>query len=515
MRSHLIKIFESNVIEHFPQDLNNNTLQKVLPLAIIKKREASATRARMKRQKEKEQQKANRLQKNREFKELQMKNKNEHENQEVSKIKKSTEIEQIMLSLDQKEIIVQGGWLNDEHMDYFNQFLKNCSDYKPEETWKLQRLEYIKPIPEDKKHIQILHSTQHWICSYYDRKNLFIYDSLNKKELHSDHEKFLRQLFPTYPFNERPVKFPTVQKQPNGNDCGVFAIAFAISLLFNIKPEKVRYDHSLMRSHLINIFESNMIEHFPQDLNNNTLQKVLPLAIIKKREALATRARMKHQKEEQQKANQLQKNREFKELQMKNKNEHENQEVSKTKKSTEIEQIMLSLDQKEIIVHGGWLNDEHMDYFNQFLKNCSDYKPEETWKLQRLEYIKPIPEDKKHIQILHSTQHWICSYYDRKNLFIYDSLNKKELHSDHEKFLRQLFPTYPFNERPVKFPTVQKQPNGNDCGVFAIAFAISLLFNIKPEKVRYDHSLMRSHLIKIFESNMIEHFPQDLNNDTL
>jgi len=33
MRSHLIKILESNVIEHFPQDLNYNAPLKILPLA--------------------------------------------------------------------------------------------------------------------------------------------------------------------------------------------------------------------------------------------------------------------------------------------------------------------------------------------------------------------------------------------------------------------------------------------------------------------------------------------------
>lgn len=52
----------------------------------------------------------------------------------------------------------------------------------------------------------------------------------------------------------------------------------------------------------------------------------------------------------------------------------------------------------------------------------------------------------------------------------------------------------------------QQQPNCNDCDVFEVAFATSLLFNIKPEKVKYDVSLMRSHLIKM-KSNVIEHFP--------
>lgn len=73
------------------------------------------------------------------------------------------------------------------------------------------------------------------------------------------------------------MKFPTVQHQSNSNDCGVFAIAFAISLLFNIKPDKVRYDSRLMRPHLLNIFESNVIEHFPQDSQYDAcVQNVLP-----------------------------------------------------------------------------------------------------------------------------------------------------------------------------------------------------------------------------------------------
>lgn len=64
----------------------------------------------------------------------------------------------------------------------------------------------------------------------------------NNKKLHKHHEQFLNRLFPTYDFHKCPVKFPTVQQQPNSDDCGVFAIALAISLLFNIKPEKVKYE---------------------------------------------------------------------------------------------------------------------------------------------------------------------------------------------------------------------------------------------------------------------------------
>ena len=129
----------------------------------------------------------------------------------------------IILSSEQKHIIAQGEWLNDTHMEHFNHLLRNCSDYRPVETWQLYFLHTIQPISESKKHIQILYSSSginasdgHWVCSYYDRKNLFIYDPLNQKKLHNNHKELLKQLFPTYPFQKRPVRFPVVQYQPNG-----------------------------------------------------------------------------------------------------------------------------------------------------------------------------------------------------------------------------------------------------------------------------------------------------------
>lgn len=137
----------------------------------------------------------------------------------------------------------------------------------------------------------------HWVCSYYDGKNIFIYDSLNNKTLHDYQKQFLVRLFLTYNFDRYPVKFPTVQHQPNSNDCEVFAIAFAISL-FNIKPDKVRYDSRLMRPHLLNIFELNVIEHFPQDSQYDAcVQNVLSLEVIRRREVKAARKRAKRENE--------------------------------------------------------------------------------------------------------------------------------------------------------------------------------------------------------------------------
>lgn len=184
-------------------------------------------------------------------------------------------------------------------MDYFAQLLQNCSDYKPVETWRIQCPDTIHSLSENRKHIQILHSSAslldgHWVCRFYDMKNIFIYDSLNNKRMHKHHEIFLKRLFSTYPFDTCPVQFPTVQHQPNSNDSGVYAITFAISLLYNIKPENIKYNHSLMRSHFLKIFEINTIEHFPQD-SRYAVHKVLPLAVVKLRETDAARKRKERQ----------------------------------------------------------------------------------------------------------------------------------------------------------------------------------------------------------------------------
>jgi len=81
----------------------------------------------------------------------------------------------ITLMSEERNIIVDGEWLTDVHMEHFQNLLQNCSEYTPVETWRVQLLDTIQPVPIDKKHIQILHSSSgpsdgHWVCSYYDKK---------------------------------------------------------------------------------------------------------------------------------------------------------------------------------------------------------------------------------------------------------------------------------------------------------------------------------------------------------
>ena len=51
--------------------------------------------------------------------------------------------------------------------------------------------------------------------------------------------------------------------QPNTNDCGVYAIAFAVSLAFDKEPAHLHYDKSKMRTHLMNCINSGILTEFP------------------------------------------------------------------------------------------------------------------------------------------------------------------------------------------------------------------------------------------------------------
>ena len=59
----------------------------------------------------------------------------------------------------------------------------------------------------------------------------------------------------------------------------------------------------------------------------------------------------------------------------------------------------------------------------------------------------------------------------------------------------------------VKVLNTQKQCNGSDCSVFAIANAYELCCGFDPCKVKFDHKLIRQHLAKCLETQHMSRFP--------
>lgn len=187
-----------------------------------------------------------------------------------------------LLTDEDKSKILDGSCLHDTHVDKFHSMVCDETIFEPRCTLYLQNIllcpdsERLKSVPRSVMHLQLLHSCDdlckncingHWICSFYDTKAIYIYDSMNNKNLHYCNEKFLRKLFPY--FDEISIYFPKVQNQNNSTDCCVFAIAFAVSLIYQKNPAKINYDSALLRQHLYQMFENNHIMHFPVIRDNN------------------------------------------------------------------------------------------------------------------------------------------------------------------------------------------------------------------------------------------------------
>ena len=65
-----------------------------------------------------------------------------------------------------------------------------------------------------------------------------------------------------------------------------------------------------------------------------------------------------------------------------------------------------------------------------------------------------------------------------------------------------------YPEIVLHFVDCQRQNGTNDCGLFAIAFAVSICYGNLPEKFRYAQHEMRKHLFKCLNNGMIEEFPK-------
>ena len=107
-------------------------------------------------------------------------------------------------------------------------------------------------------------------------------------------------------------------------------------------------------------------------------------------------------------------------------------------------------------------------------------------------------------QILHDDNHWIlvstvdCQPYSVK---VYDSLFRGQLSPNIQKQTAAILRSEA-TEITFSVQSVQQQPNVNDCGVFAIAFLVDLLFKVHPGQFNVED--MRPHLHESLLRGMFE-----------
>ena len=112
------------------------------------------------------------------------------------------------------------------------------------------------------------------------------------------------------------------------------------------------------------------------------------------------------------------------------------------------------------------------------------------------------------IQILHTGgNQWVCVSSigcEDGVVNLYDSPFHGVIIDDLELQVRNLLGN---KFKKIYVMPVQQQPNGSDCGVFAIAFATSFIYTLTPHVPQFHVSQMRPHLSACLKANVITPFP--------
>lgn len=129
----------------------------------------------------------------------------------------------------------------------------------------------------EKSVVFIIFCENHWITlsRKNNEKEWSIYDSLNSIE----NLKFVKDVLRKIVGKEKQViiNLVKVQNQVNSNDCGLFAIAFTISLCLGKNPADIFYFQSKMRAHYNNCIEIDDFKEFPfiDNSANQVIDKIL------------------------------------------------------------------------------------------------------------------------------------------------------------------------------------------------------------------------------------------------
>ena len=167
--------------------------------------------------------------------------------------------------MDDYHSLKNGDWLTDNLINVAQTILKKSHPHVGglQTTTKGEVLSFDI---ESGEFVQILNiARSHWItvstigCS---PGVVNVFDSLPNIDLPIRGKEQIASIICT-PKKKFVLHFQAVQTQVGGDDCGVFSIAFAVSLCFGLDPKATFYNQSLLRTHYINCLTNGVVTPFP------------------------------------------------------------------------------------------------------------------------------------------------------------------------------------------------------------------------------------------------------------
>ena len=164
---------------------------------------------------------------------------------------------------DKELLLSKDEWLNDQLMDAAQKLI--CEEIGTPFTFQTVLNSQKKDVePYREEHIQLLHDGRnHWILSFCSNGRVQVCDSLNTALTRSS-RKATRSLYKDYFSGDEVISFLPVQRQPDGYNCGLFAIAFAAEILDGKSPSEAIFSVDEMRGHFISCLETQKLSPFPK-----------------------------------------------------------------------------------------------------------------------------------------------------------------------------------------------------------------------------------------------------------
>ena len=156
-----------------------------------------------------------------------------------------------------------------------------------------------------------------------------------------------------------------------------------------------------------------------------------------------------------------------------------------------------------------WLNDRIMDAAQQLICKELGLEFQSVLNIQKLS--APYhPVMNEHVQLFHDgLNHWMLTFCSNGRVQICDSMRIGPLNRQTKKSVDSLYKSFKNNGHLlISFLPVQKQPDGYNCGPFAVAFAAELVHGSSPIEAEFDVSKMRGHLEECLVKQCLLPFPK-------
>nr|XP_020447011.1 COP9 signalosome complex subunit 9 isoform X1 [Monopterus albus]XP_020447012.1 COP9 signalosome complex subunit 9 isoform X1 [Monopterus albus] len=189
----------------------------------------------------------------------------------------------------------------------------------------------------------------------------------------------------------------------------------------------------------------------------------------------------------------------------------ETSDHTKTQAWCTVEGTVLSFADRNVLLTGQPLNDKHINASQSLLREEFPFLEGLTDTAVISTAAEQVPATAEAIQIHHIDQHWLVSTSARGQVQLYDSLLpgscipltlRQQLATVYRRYCRGQDGII-----DVHMKCTQQEQQAVDCGLFAIANAVSLASGFDPADIQYNQNMMRGHLHTCLIKGKLKMFP--------